>query len=338
MPVPCGLDGKVLIPLGAALGTTDEVATLVGHGPIEPDLLQAVLLNSPRLRAVFIDTNGVPVALGRRRVTPGRGDLQALLLNSPRLRAVFVDDNGVPVALGRRRMTPERGDPTSLRAALLDLAGSPPGRWFPRHPDDHPPPESSPAQPSPSWSAPHLPGTPGPYAVTGLLRELVLTRAPLCEFPGCGVTAELCDAEHDLAHPDGPTCSCNLGPCCRRHHRVKQQGWTKTRQHDSAVRWTSPTGRTWTSPSQHPPPAPPLRPLAPLSAPDPLDELSPTFADHELWEHRDRPDDPVAYELRAVDREPTDSDDVGELLTEGATGWTLDLDDPYAWTYQPARA
>ena len=334
-PVPCGMDSKLLIPLGAALGTTDEVATLAGHGPIEPDLLQALLLNSPRLRAVFLDEHGVPVALGRRRVTP------------------------------------ERGDPEALRAALLDLAASPPGRMHPRHPDDHPlrpddplrsddppRPEGRAARPAASGppggepfgrgerpsgldaapGAPHRPNTPGPYAVTGLLRELVFTRAPLCEFPGCGAKAENCDAEHDLAHPAGPTCSCNLGPCCRRHHRVKQQGWTKTRGSDSGVSWTSPTGRTWLSPSPHQPPAPAVRPLPPLPRPDPLDELSPTFADDELWELLDRPDDRTGYELRAVDGEPADGDELAEQLAEGSTRWTLDLTDPYAWTERPSLA
>ncbi|MCY7365588.1 MAG: HNH endonuclease, partial [Frankiaceae bacterium] len=264
---------------------------------------------------------------------------------------------------------------------LLDLAASPPGRFHPRHPDDHPrgpggqqpdppggqqpdppgggdpqrpdrsggPPDrprspdddpSRRSEPAPAagsglpaaLGAPHPLDTPGPYAVTGLLRELVFTRAPVCEFPGCGAKAESCDAEHDLAHPDGPTCSCNLGPCCRRHHRVKQQGWTKTRQTDSAVLWAGPTGRTWLSPSQHQPPAAPVRPLPPLPSADPLDELSPTYADDELWEHLDRPDDPVAYELRATDAEPgdVDPDPLGD-----DTRWTLDLTDPYAWTDQP---
>ena len=372
-PVPCGAQVKVLVPLGAALGTTNEVATLAGHGPLEPDLLQQ------------------------------------LLLNNPLLRPVFVDDHGVPVALGRRQSTPQRWDPEALRRALLDLAASPPGRFHPRHPADHPrrpggqpgtpadpqraPDDHSPAshysgrqpdlgaplgdlarRPDPggalndpggppdlghkpehpgrdappldgSWSRPantpantpalgatHPPDTPGPYAVTGLLRELVFTRAPLCEFPACGAKAEHCDAEHDLAHPEGPTCACNLGPCCRRHHRVKQQGWTKTRQHDSAVAWTSPTGRCWLSPSQHQPPAAPVRPLPALRAPDPLDELSPTYADDELWRLLGRPDDPAAYELRAIDADP---DDVDPDPLGNDTRWTLDLTDPYAWT-EPA--
>jgi hypothetical protein len=38
-PVPCGAELVVHVPLGAALGVTDEVAELAGHGPLEPDLL-----------------------------------------------------------------------------------------------------------------------------------------------------------------------------------------------------------------------------------------------------------------------------------------------------------
>ena len=46
----------------------------------------------------------------------------------------------------------------------------------------------------------------------------------------------------------------NLGPLCRRHHRVKQEGWTKTRHPDGSLTWTSPTGRTFHRPSWHPTP------------------------------------------------------------------------------------
>ena len=93
-PVPCGASVTVLVPLGASLGTTDEVAELVGHGPIEPDLLDTLLLASPVIRAVFVDENGIPVAEG-----------------------------------GTAR--PERGDPAELREALLRLAAGPPGRRAP---------------------------------------------------------------------------------------------------------------------------------------------------------------------------------------------------------------
>ena len=82
-PVPCGTDVSLLLPLGAALGSTDEVATLAGHGPLEPDLTRFALLSAPRIRPVWVDEDGVPVAVGEQVHVPPRGDpaaLQELLL------------------------------------------------------------------------------------------------------------------------------------------------------------------------------------------------------------------------------------------------------------------
>ncbi len=172
------------------------------------------------------------------------------------------------------------------------------------------------------------------------LRRLIEVRAPRCEWPGCGARAVRCDAEHDLAWPEGPTCACNLGPCCRRHHRVKQLGWTKTRGTGSAVTWTSPgrAGR-WLSPPEHQPPSAPVRPLRPTPVPDPLDELAPFQQDDLLWELADRADDPDSGELRAAGPLDNDAqsgiDHLAEHLCTGDTRWTLDLDDPYAWQDEP---
>lgn len=73
-PVPCGVGVTVLIPIGAALGTTEELAVLAGHGPLEPDLAQAVLHTAPVLRPVWIDGHGLPVAVGDRVERPARAD------------------------------------------------------------------------------------------------------------------------------------------------------------------------------------------------------------------------------------------------------------------------
>lgn len=197
-------------------------------------------------------------------------------------------------------------------------------------------------------ATPHPPGTAAPYRPPRRIRRLVLLRAPRCEFPGCGEPAERCDVEHDTAWPDGPTCSCNLGPCCRRHHRVKQQGWTKQRGPQSAVVWTSPTGRAWTSRGQHQPPARPVRPLTALPGPrggdgqSAADELSPIQLNEELYLLVAGTDDPPAVELGAPDVDPDHApettDDLARRLRGGETRWTLDLDDPYAWLDElPAR-
>ena len=299
-PVPCGAQVTVLVPLGAALGTTDEVAEVVGHGPVEPDLLDALLLGSPELRAVFVDAAGVPVAAGGKA-------------------------------------TPERGDLAELRAALLRLAGSaPPTERVPRHPDDH-----APGRPPGHASGgprvlchPHSAGTPGPYRVPASLRRFLRVRAHRCEWPGCGTRAERCDLDHDLAWPFGATCGCNLGPLCRRHHRIKQEGWAKTRTADG-VRWTSPAGRSWLSPAQHSPPAQPIRPLGAAPAATGWEHLSPLEREQALWDldpSDPRLDGSEPSDALPEDVEPDEDDRVRAALLDDLTRWTLDLDDPYAWS------
>ena len=300
-PVPCGTDVQVLVPLGAALGTTDETATLADHEPLDPDLLAQ------------------------------------LLLSAPRLRPVWVDEHGVPVAVGEKVTVPARDDPAALRAALLNLAHSPPGPAQPRHPHDHPPDPcrdvlgNAALGRSTSDSQAHPPARSGPYRVPARLRRLLGVRRPLCEWPGCGSRAVRCDLDHDVAWPDGPTCGCNLGPLCRRHHRIKQQGWTKTRTPDAGVRWTHPTGRTWTSPTPHEPPAAGVRPLPPITGPDELDQLGPLAREAELWHLGMLPDDPDPLGLRADDIEPEQADTVGDLLRSPEARWSIDLADLDAW-------
>ncbi|CAA9315376.1 MAG: hypothetical protein AVDCRST_MAG16-415 [uncultured Frankineae bacterium] len=137
-----------------------------------------------------------------------------------------------------------------------------------------------------------------------------------------------CDYEHDDPWPTGPTCACNGGPLCRRHHRVKQQLMTKTRERHSTVRFTDPTGRSWTSPPQHGAPARPVRALPALPTAEPH-TLSPD-ALAELTADPD--DDPVRHELRHPDHDPDhpEHDRLADRITTD-TGWGLTLDDPYRW-------
>ena len=288
-PVPCGAEVLVHLRWEAALGVSDEPGELVGHGPIEPDLV---------------------------------GDL---LLAGPRLRAVWTDESGGPVAVDDRVVVPPRGDPQALRRALLDLAHRPPPARQPRHPDDHAPPaDQDVAQPPPEHDA-------DAYRPSRRLRRLIAARAPRCEWPGCGARASRCDVEHDLAWPAGATCACNLGPCCRRHHRVKQTGWTKTRHADGSLTWTAPTGRAWLTPGQHPAPQPAVRPLRPVPTPSPWEELDPQQLDELLHDLDLLPEDDLHNAAAPADAELPDEDRLGRRLTERDTRWTLDLDDPYRW-------
>ena len=317
-PVPCGAEVSVLLPVGAGLGTTDELAELVGHGPLEPDLTEALLLNAPRLRPVWVDEHGVPVAVGDRTVQLGRGDARAVRESLLALQALPpptvrhprhpLDHRTISLTAQSKELPAARG--RSLRdevtLATAALGGS------------------------------HPAGSPGPYRVGRRLRRLLEVRAPRCEWPGCGAKAVRCDAEHDIAwtgdDSGGPTCACNLGPCCRRHHRVKQLGWTKTRGSDTVVTWTDLTGRRWHSPSPHDPPQPALRPPPPIPSPHDWEQLSPEELDDELFHLDLLPDDPGPW-TTPLDIEPADdtTDRLAERILHNDLRWTLDLDDPHRW-------
>jgi hypothetical protein len=299
-PVPCGAELLVHLRWESGVGMSDEPAELVGHGPIEPDLLSELLLAAPRLRAVWTDEHGVPVA---------------------------VDD---------RVVIPPRGDPQAVRQALLDLARRRPPPRQPRAPDDHARPPDPATQALEVENVGHVDAAhpeeePGSYRPPRRVRRLMTARAPRCEWPGCGARAVVCDAEHDLAWPAGATCACNLGPCCRRHHRVKQTGWVKTRHRDGSLTWTAATGSSWLSPGQHLTPQPATRSLRPVPTQDPLSELDPQRLDEVLWDLGLLPDDDLSNSRPPADEEPPDTDRLGHRLVHGDTRWTLDLQNPYLW-------
>lgn len=302
---PCGAQVLVHVPLATALGVSDVPGELVGHGPIEPDLLAQ------------------------------------LLLNAPALRAVFVDDGGIPLAVSEQVVTPRRHDRASVREALLRLVHLPPGERFPRSPDDHPePPGSAPAAGGDDPPPGEHTGGPGPPSIRPRLRRFVAVRRPRCEWPGCGARASRCDLDHDEAWPEGPTCACNLGPLCRRHHRIKQTGWGKVRVADGRLLWTNPSGRTWTSPAPHPAPPVPVRPLLPVVVD--VGSLSPAAMELERWSAD--PGDPRWDGMHAdpawlsVDPEvdpQAGTDVVGDRLRSGAARWDLELLDDSLWRQVP---
>ena len=70
-------------------------------------------------------------------------------------------------------------------------------------------------------------------------------RAATCVFPWCNRAARRCDHDHVVPHGDGgTTCSCNIAPLCRRHHRLKTHaaGWSYTVLDPGSYLWSSPHG------------------------------------------------------------------------------------------------
>ena len=75
-----------------------------------------------------------------------------------------------------------------------------------------------------------------------------MSRRPLinhtCVFPWCNRPARTCDSEHCVAYArGGTTCSCNVAPLCRRHHRLKTHTtWRYTILEPGTFLWSSPHG------------------------------------------------------------------------------------------------
>ena len=87
------------------------------------------------------------------------------------------------------------------------------------------------------------------------LRHLIQVRNATCTSPVCRRPAAQCDVDHNTPYEaGGRTCRCNTGPKCRHDHRLKQHPkWTVDQLPDGTFRWTTPSGRTYTTePTRYP--------------------------------------------------------------------------------------
>jgi hypothetical protein len=93
------------------------------------------------------------------------------------------------------------------------------------------------------------------YRPSAALAEFVRFRDLTCRFPGCDAPADVCDIDHTVPFPLGPTHPSNLKLLCRYHHLLKTfytglDGWRDRQEPDGTVVWTSPTGHEYiTKPS-----------------------------------------------------------------------------------------
>jgi uncharacterized protein DUF222 len=85
------------------------------------------------------------------------------------------------------------------------------------------------------------------------LKHLIRARTARCCAPGCGAQAITSEIDHTIPYPAGASCECNLGPLCQRHHHAKHApGWKLQQTHPGIMRWTTPSGRTYTThPTQY---------------------------------------------------------------------------------------
>jgi hypothetical protein len=82
------------------------------------------------------------------------------------------------------------------------------------------------------------------YEVPDRLAAQTRLRDLTCVFPGCSRPARRCDCDHVIPESEGgPTCTCNVAPLCRGHHRLKTHGgWTYAVIEPGSYLWTSPHG------------------------------------------------------------------------------------------------
>lgn len=94
------------------------------------------------------------------------------------------------------------------------------------------------------------------YTPPAALADFLLVRDSTCRFPHCPRQAECCDLDHGVPwERGGATSADNMGPLCRRHHRLKTSGrWTLRRSPDGTVTWTSRHGVTYHVPPPRVPP------------------------------------------------------------------------------------
>jgi hypothetical protein len=85
------------------------------------------------------------------------------------------------------------------------------------------------------------------YRPPAALADLVRVRDRVCAHPGCHHPSQYSDIDHtrDFAQ-GGETAEENLGPRCRRHHRLKDEpGWSVTTAPGGEGTITTPTGRVY---------------------------------------------------------------------------------------------
>jgi Domain of unknown function (DUF222) len=238
-PPPANLN--LTIPIGTLLGWSTTPAQAGALGLLDPDETRALTTAAsrhPRTRwsITLIDPNGHAIAHGRAR---GQHPW-----------------NPSPHAI-----PPETSPPGTPPPATPPTGTSPPGGTPTPRPRDIPTPTADQLaqlrdliralnitlEPIAKDTCDHRQAE-NRYTPSRKLKDVIRARTATCDAPGCGAQAIYCDLDHTLAHPDGPSCQCNLGPKCRRHHRAKQApGWRVEQPEPGIVRWTLPNGRTHTT-------------------------------------------------------------------------------------------
>jgi len=237
---PPGFAGRVTltIPATTVLDLADRPGELAGIGPIDPDLardLATAAARNPRSTwcVTVTDSQGHAIGHGCARPAPaaGRGKPGAPggpdPPGRPRFTFTSTDQPGPPGGYGTWRFS--TGIP-GQRDLLLTIG------------------------PIPTWECDHRHEARG-HDPGVMLRHLAQVRHATCTGPGCRRPAANCDFEHNTPYEaGGRSCLCNANPKCRFDHRLKQDpSWNAEQLPNGNVRWTTPSGRQYTTePTRYP--------------------------------------------------------------------------------------
>jgi len=232
---PAGFASRVTltVPLATVTGLADRPGELSGIGPVDPwlarDLAAAAAHNPKTTWCVTVtDPDGYAVGHGCARPEPSSHRKRARPGPPGETGFTFTpaSRDGPPGGHGTWRLrTPGPGP--DLIITLESLTTSPCDH---RH-----------------QARGHDPGV--------KLKHLIQVRHATCTSPVCRRPAAQCDVEHYTPYEaGGRTCRCNTGPKCRHDHRLKQHPrWTVDQLPDGTFRWTTPSGRTYTTePTRYP--------------------------------------------------------------------------------------
>jgi len=231
-PVPAGFAGRVTLtaPLATLTRLADRPGELSGLGPADPwltrDLAAAAARNPKTTWCVTVtDGKGHAVAHGCARPEP-----------KPHRKRAGPGPPGFSFTPSSRD-----GPPHEYGIWRLRTPGPGPDLIIPLDPLTTDPCDHRHESPG------HDPGA--------RLRHLSQIRHATCTSPICRRPASQADFEHNTPYEaGGRTCLCNGGPKCRHDHRLKQHPrWTVDQLPDGTFRWTTPSGRTYTTePTRYP--------------------------------------------------------------------------------------
>ena len=234
--VPAGFAGRVnlTVPAATLLGRADRPGEIAGIGPVDPwlarDLAAAAAAHPKTTWCVTVtDQHGHAVGHGCARPEPSRRGKQEGPGPPPGgtgFGFTAASRDGPPGGYGTWRLRTPGGGP-DLIVGLDPITTDPCDHRY--------------------QARGHDPGV--------RLRHLTQVRYATCTGPGCRRPAGQCDFEHNVPYEaGGRSCLCNGGPKCRHDHRLKQdRRWKVDQLPDGMFRWTTPSGRQYTTePTRYP--------------------------------------------------------------------------------------